>query len=267
MSKKQVLKQPRERRHVEICSGLFLSGAILSELDPDERDVWVKFLCIASSNSGNVECISRDQLACQLCIDRDLLDRSIDKFIEFGAVESVFLEEERKEIFHVVKWIGYQTNGKKNKETEYGIDDEESRFENLQECDVDNQLLVDERINEENTLQNKIREGNSDIDSEEDDICAKKLSEDSISPIEYSYHQLLCQDEILTMLSNCLDYPFDFVADERLIKKMISRFPEMDHIAVVSRLIEWWNINPLPLFDYDPRDTLEIWIQKEAFDS
>lgn len=60
MTKGQQPRQSRARTHFKFYSEQFLFGSTRSELDPDERAVWVDFLCLASLNLGDVECYSRD---------------------------------------------------------------------------------------------------------------------------------------------------------------------------------------------------------------
>ena len=81
MKKEWEPRQSRATTHFKFYSEKYLWGSTKTELKPDERAVWVDFLCLASMNFGMIEIYSRDQLAQQLMISYELLNRSIEKFI------------------------------------------------------------------------------------------------------------------------------------------------------------------------------------------
>ena len=108
MAEEYELRQSRASTHFKFYSEKYLWGSTRSELLPDEKSVWVDFLCLASLNFGEVEIFSRDQIAGQLLIERELLDRSIKKFIEHEKVKRNYRKKEKKEIFKIVKWNQYQ---------------------------------------------------------------------------------------------------------------------------------------------------------------
>ena len=83
MSKKDEKGQSRATTWFKFYSENHLWGSTRAELNPDERAVWVDFLCLGTMNFGEIGVFSRDQLAQQLLIDSELLDRSIDKFIKY----------------------------------------------------------------------------------------------------------------------------------------------------------------------------------------
>jgi len=86
----------------------WLLGSTRTELVNEERAVFVDFLCLASLGGGIIECFSRDQLASQLFISKDLLDNCIEKFLKTGKIERKYLKREKKEIFSIKRWEHYQ---------------------------------------------------------------------------------------------------------------------------------------------------------------
>ncbi|MFW6173287.1 MAG: hypothetical protein ACOC5T_06030 [Elusimicrobiota bacterium] len=108
MKKDYEVRQSRTTTHFKFYSEKYLWGSTRQQLEPDERSVWLDFLCLATMNYGDVEIYSRDQVAQQLLISQELLDRSIDKFIKYKKVESHCNKDEEKEIYSIVKWNLYQ---------------------------------------------------------------------------------------------------------------------------------------------------------------
>jgi len=91
-----------------LWSEQWLLGSTRTELTNEERAVFIDFLCLAAMKGGCIECYSRDQLASQLCISRELLDHCVKKFIETGKIERKYYKREKKEIFCIKKWEQYQ---------------------------------------------------------------------------------------------------------------------------------------------------------------
>jgi len=85
-----------------------MGGSLRAETTPDERAVWLDFLCLASAGYGRFDCANRDALAVQLLISRELLDRAIKKFTEAKRLSIRYDKRERKEVFTIIKWAQYQ---------------------------------------------------------------------------------------------------------------------------------------------------------------
>jgi hypothetical protein len=85
-----------------------IGGTLRAECAPDERAVWLDFLCLANAGDGRFDCAKRDALAAQLLISRELLDRAILKFVEAQRLTVKWDKKERKEVFMVVKWDYHQ---------------------------------------------------------------------------------------------------------------------------------------------------------------
>jgi hypothetical protein len=98
----------REPTRFWIWAEQWLLGSTRTELKNEERAVLLDFLCLAALKGGYVECYSRDQLASQLCIERELLDKCIEKFIDTCKVKKKVKQKEKKEIFLFTKWEQYQ---------------------------------------------------------------------------------------------------------------------------------------------------------------
>jgi hypothetical protein len=85
-----------------------MGGSLRAETTPDERAVWLDFLCLAAAGYGRFDCANRDALAAQLLISRELLDRAIKKFTDANRLSVRRDKRERKEVFAIIKWAQYQ---------------------------------------------------------------------------------------------------------------------------------------------------------------
>jgi hypothetical protein len=92
-----------------------MGGSLRAECLPDERSVWTDFMCLANAGDGHFDCANKDALAIQLLIPRELLDRSIKKFIEAGRLAVQYNKREHKETFTLVKWAYYQAPPRSHK--------------------------------------------------------------------------------------------------------------------------------------------------------
>lgn len=86
----------------------WLFGSTRIELQPDERAVWTDFMALAAKDNGWVRANSDtpyppEQLAGLLCISRELLDRSIKRFLE---TEKIKIEEDAAG-YQLINWIEY----------------------------------------------------------------------------------------------------------------------------------------------------------------
>ena len=92
-----------------------MGGSLRAETTPDERAVWLDFLALANTGDGRFDISSRDALAAQLLIPRELLDRAVKKFTETRRLLVQYNAEERKETFTIVKWAYYQAPPRSHK--------------------------------------------------------------------------------------------------------------------------------------------------------
>lgn len=95
-----------------------VGGSLRAETSPDERAVWLDFLCLANEGAGRFDCASRNALAVQLLIPKELLDRATKKFIEAGRLKTFYDKKEKKEIFIIVKWSVYQAPPRVHRKTD-----------------------------------------------------------------------------------------------------------------------------------------------------
>jgi hypothetical protein len=95
-----------------------MGGSLRAETLPDERAVWLDFLCLANAGAGRFDCANRDSLAIQLLISRELLDRAVKKFIDAKRLSVYYDKKERKEVFVIIKWAYYQAPPRSHKKSE-----------------------------------------------------------------------------------------------------------------------------------------------------
>ena len=92
----------------------WIFGSTRIELQPDERSVWVDIMAIASKDNGFIRANPEtpyppQQLAGLLCISEELLNRSLEKFIETGKIKKCGnLVENNFTGFYIINWAEYQ---------------------------------------------------------------------------------------------------------------------------------------------------------------
>lgn len=259
--------EPRQKRattHFKFFSEKYLWGSTKSELKPDERAVWIDFLCIASINLGTVEIYSRDQFAQQLVIPRELLDRSIKKFVKNKKVKRKYKKNEKKEIFSISKWSHYQADyltKRLKKSTTY---EEKERVVKTGHSESNLLPTLEERRLDNITLQEEKNIIN--IKSKEDYL------EDTEIPIEnHPSNQKPFTDgkkgllqEFLARLGSCKNYPLNDYNDTIMFNHVYEDYPGIDILRELEKKISWWDEHPeaLELAD-SPRQKLVEWFEKE----
>lgn len=257
-------RQSRARTHIKFYTEQYLWGSTRSELTPDERSVWIDFLSLASTNYGEVECFSRDQLAQQLLIPRELLDRSIDKFIKYGKVKRKYNKREKKEIFCIVKWDLYQADYLKKRAKKSSSYKDIKRIEKQEETDTENQPTLQERKGEEITLQNITLKENGPDDSEDSNKLNPNHTEDS-SPLHsnsFNDRGMTIKEQFLLMLKSCKEYPFNEEKDSLLFDITIKELPNIKILEQTDKKILWWKNHPEAL-KANPRKQLWEWFEGE----
>jgi len=267
MKKEWEPRQSRATTHFKFYSEKYLWGSTRAELFPDERGVWIDFLCLATMNFGKIELYSRDQLAQQLLISRELLDRSIEKFIKFGKVTRKYYKKEKKEIFAIVKWSLFQADyltKKARKSSSYG---KKERIGKTSKSDAENLPTLKERkgkeIKSENITLDKINACNSENPNNH---YSNKLETSSPLPsISNSFNagELTLKDQFLSMLKDCIGYPFDEVKDSLLFEITATECPNINIIKQTKKKIAWWKVHPEAL-KASPREKLQEWFKEES---
>lgn len=233
-------RQKRAKTHFKFYSEDYLiGGSTRAELLPDERSVWLDFLCLASLNFGKVEIFSRDMLAAQLLISRELLDRSIEKFLKHGKVTRKYNKKEKKEIFYIVKWSLFQADylTKRLKKT--------SKNERSEECkkgDAELAPTLDEMRLHETTL-HEMRENESHQKSQNVKLPNSPLNSSSFSLGEDFNER---KQEFLTLLKDCKNYPFNEANDTMLFEIVAIKHSHIDIIYQLKKKIEWWEKKASP---------------------
>ena len=87
----QKKKGRRPQTRFWVWAEQWLLGSTRTELKHEERGVFMDFLCLAALAGGCIEVYSPDQLAAQLLIKRELLDRCIEKFIKTGKILPIYI--------------------------------------------------------------------------------------------------------------------------------------------------------------------------------
>ncbi len=87
----------------------WIFGSTRIELQPDERSVWIDLMAIASKDNGYIRANPEteyppQQLAGLLCISEELLNRSIQRFIETKKIA----KSENGAGYYIINWSSYQ---------------------------------------------------------------------------------------------------------------------------------------------------------------
>lgn len=86
----------------------WLWGSTRSELESEERAVWIDFLCLGIMGAGKVDITYPEQLAGQLRIPFELFEKSLEKFKKFEKIK-IKDEKRRKKTYAIItNWKRYQ---------------------------------------------------------------------------------------------------------------------------------------------------------------
>lgn len=266
MSKEKEPRQSRATTHFKFYSEKYLWGSTRSELKPEERAVWVDFLCLASMNFGAVECYSRDQLAQQLLIDSELLDRSIEKFIKFGKVKRKLNKKDKKEIFSIVKWDLYQADYLKKRAEKSSTYKEKERIEKTGKSDAENQPTLQERkgedIKSEDITLEEIKEHDSNNPESPNLIEFESSSPLPSNSNSFNEGGITKKEQFLSLLKNCKGYPFDEAKDSLFFDLAVTEGPNINIIKQTEKKIDWWKAHPDAL-KANPRKQLQDFFKEE----
>jgi len=267
MKKESEPRQPRASTHIKFFSEKYLWGSTRSELLPDERSVWLDFLCLGSMNFGVIECFSRDQLVHQLLISRELLDRAIKKFIKYGKVRRKYNKREKKEIFSIVNWSRYQAEYLTKRAKKSSSYEKKERIDKMGESDAENKPTLQERkgeeIKSEDTTLQEIREDESETPKPPDSISSEISSPLRSTSNPFSEREMTMKDQFLSMLKDCKGYPFDEVQDALLFDIAVKESPKINILRQTEKKIAWWKDHPDAL-KANPREKLQKWFEDES---
>lgn len=229
-------REKRARTHFKFYSEQYLiGGSTRVELEPDERSVWVDFLCLGSMNFGRVEIYSQEHTARQLNIPLELLNRSIKKFLRYGKVKRKYDKREKKEIFTIVKWSHFQADYL-TKRLKKASENERSEKDKKGDAEI---LPTLNEMRPHNTTPNEI----SSEESQNGKSPNPHLNSSSFSLGENSNEK---KQEFLSLLRNRKDYPFNEVNDAIMFEILAIKHPNVDVIYQLKRKIEWWEKKASP---------------------
>ena len=258
-------RQSRATTWFKFYSESYLLGSTRSELTPEERSVWVDFLCLATINYGKIEVYSRDQLARQLLIERELLDRSIEKFLEFGKVKRRYSKREKKEIFSIVKWLHFQASYLTKRQKKSETYKKNNRSEKEENSDTNIEPTLQERKGQEITPKEITLKENTEDDSENLNSNSNKIKDNSPLPSIFKTStrgEQTIKDQFLSVLKECKGYPFDKFKDSIFFDTTVKECPNINVIKQLAKKIEWWKKHPDAL-KANPRQKLQEWFKED----
>lgn len=87
----------------------FLWGTLKSELNVEERAVWIDFLCLAATFEGRIDITYPRKLAAMLVVPCELLQKAVKKFKKTKRIKIHRDRKDGKVYAIVTKWSLYQT--------------------------------------------------------------------------------------------------------------------------------------------------------------
>lgn len=267
MNKEYEPRQSRASTHIKFFAEKYLWGSTKTELLPDERSVWLDFLCLGPMNFGVIEIYSRDNLAQQLVISRELLDRSIKKFIKFGKVKRKYSKREKKEILIILNWSRFQADYLTKKAKKLTSYEKKARIIKEGKSDAENQPILKERkgeeIKSEDISLKEIRGDDSRNPESPNSINSEVSSPLHSNSDSFSEREITKKDQFLSMLKVCRDYPFDEAKDALLFDITVTECPKISIIKQTEKKIAWWRNHPDAL-RANPREQLQKWFKEET---
>lgn len=223
-------REKRARTHFKFYSEQYLiGGSTRVELEPDERSVWVDFLCLGSMNFGRVEIYSREHTARQLNIPLELLNRSIKKFLKYGKVKRKYDKREKEEIFTIVKWSHFQADYL-TKRLKKASENERSEKDKKGDAEI---LPTLNEMRPHNTTPNEISSGES-----QNGKSPNPHVKSSSFSLGEDFNER--KQEFLSLLQDCEGYPFNKAHDTMLIEIVTMKHPSIDIIYQLKKKIDWW---------------------------
>jgi len=216
-------------------------GSSRSELEPDERSVWIDFLCIGIVGLGKVDISYPEQLAGQLRISLELFDRSLKKFEKYGKIRIKAKKSEKKTYALIVNWKRYQP--------EYLHSRPEKPTKRTRGAkDALNDAYVAHR-----------GEGKEGKGIEREVIEGERSGGGPPSSLKTEFFNLL------RSLSGP-SYPFQEIEDGQVFDLFTAKYPKVNIIEQTKRKVEYWRENPSALRAHKkgPRVQLVDWLLAEA---
>jgi hypothetical protein len=222
----------------------WIFGSTRIELKPDERAVWIDLMALAAKDNGWVRAnpdtaYPIEQLAGLLCISKELLERSIQRFIDTGKiqiVENSFLNNGKTQIvenssagYFLTNWQEYSlSNDYKKRISKKGY----GYWKDSEKHGIHSQNSV--------TIVEKSIEENS---KEEGDTASSIFYECEFFKIEFKYHEELIKefplinfhDLYVRLRNDCLDNSLRY-------KKNVH-----GHIKNVRNVVRNWCIREKPV--------------------
>lgn len=224
-----------------------IGGSTRTELEPDERSVWLDVLCLANRRDGCFEVFSRDHLAQQLRISRELMDRSIAKFLEYKKIKKQSAKGHKSELFIVSNWEQYQ----------YG------EGERIAKRAKRESPKTPKGEKSESTRLDRIGLDRTGQDKDEERIKTGLDGQDKARPTEGK----LAFFELLKSVSSPSgpSYPFDEGLDGQLYELFAAKYPAVNIMVETTKKIAYWQKEPAALrAKKSPREQLIKWLVGEA---
>ena len=241
MSEKDKRPGRRSDPRIWLYTEHWIFGSSRSELEPDERSVWVDFLCLGIVGMGKVDITYPEQVAGQLRISLELFERSLKKFVKHVKIKIKSKKSQKKTYAFILNWKRYQP--------EYLHDRPEKstkRTRSAKGALSDAHVVHREERMEGDGIEEKGKEG------------------DGIGQDESEDHPKKIFLNILRKFSKSYPYPFNEEQDGHMFDFCSKEYPDVDLCEELRKKLQRWEDHPEELRGAkDPRAKLFDWFSKE----
>jgi hypothetical protein len=260
MPKEDDEKGRRKEPRIWLYPEHWLWGSTRSEMTVEERSIFIDLLCLGITGLGKVDITHPEQLANQLCIPLDLLEKTLQKAIQYKKVRILcnkFEKKGGKKYAVFVNWKRYQP--------EYLHDRPRKR--------TDRKRSANSPKSDAHVVDRLDRIGLDRIEKdgrEEDRPSSTSESSPTIShPIPSEQKKLTegktQKEAFFDLLRRCNGYPFSKLEDGILFDSTVLNFPNINVLAQTQKKILWWTQNPDALRPAaNPREKLKRFFEEEA---
>lgn len=248
----------------KIFGDKWFMGSTRWELSVEQRSVWVDLLARASINEppGRIDYFSLEQLAHQFNISLGLLQSTLNKCEEHKKIK----HDRKKKRIIILNWKKYQSEYERQRpyrqqvrgQSKMTKNDDKSSNKVTPKEEGEGEEKEEEK--EEIELEKEERRGDR-LPPQSNLNVSPLLSASNHSPSEKNK---TVKDMFLSMLMECVGYPFDEIQDSMLFDITVKENPDINILNQTEKKINWWKEHPEALKPKaNPRKKLFEWFCSE----
>lgn len=236
----------RSEPRVWLYTEHWIFGSSRSELEADERSVWIDFLCLGIVGMGKVDITYPEQVAGQLRIPLELFERSLKKFEKYGKILKKAKKSQKKTYAFIVNWKRYQP--------EY--------LHNRPEKPTKRTRSAKGGLNDAHVAYRGERRGEEGKGEERRGEKGREGERSGGGPPSEQKTNFF---KLLQSLSSP-SYPFQENEDGQVFDLFTAKYPKVNIIEQTEKKVEYWRENPSALRAHKkgPRTQLVDWLLAEV---